>query len=324
MTVAAIAAALAALLVPAGAATAAPVVGGCQVFPPFTGAAGAASAADHTAWNQDVSQTPVAANSDAVIARIDQDGTEFHPDFGSSPDYGIPYRVVRAGRRDVPVRIGPNGYPDESDFGPAPLPADTPVEAGSDHHALVVRRGSCGLYELYRARYLGGDRRRWQADATAFFDLGLAGPLRNGGDYITSTDAAGLPVLAGLARYREVAAGAIEHALRITFEETRAAYLHPATHYASSLCGPNVPPMGLRLRLRSDYPTAGLGPQALVIVAALKRYGAIAADSGSNWYVTGQTSPNWDDDDLNALKLISGDDFEVVQSAAGPVVSAAC
>lgn len=312
-------------LLPAGspaAGSAPPEVGGCAVFPASTAPAGTRSAADQTAWNQDVSRAPVAKNSKRIVRQINRDGDNFlHPDFGSNPDYGIPYEVVEVTQPDVDVEIGPRGYPDESDFGPAPIPPKPParIEVGSDHHVLVVQKAECGLYELYRARYLGDNR--WQADSTAFFDLGAAGPLRPDG--WTSADAAGLPVLPGLVRYDEVAAGALEHAIRITFEETRRAYIHPATHYASDSCKRTRPAMGIRLRLRPayfrehfrDYPP---GSQSRVIFTALYRYGAIVADNGSNWFISGATDARWDDEDLNRLKEVPGRAFQIVRSAARP------
>jgi hypothetical protein len=299
-----------------GAATAGP----CEVFPPFAGAPRAPSAADQTAWNQVVAKSPVHRNSRAIVRQINRDGgTTLHPDFGSNPDYGIPYEVVGASQPDVEVRIGPDGYPDESDFGLAPIPPDARVEGGSDDHVLVVDGGECLLYELYRAVPLaGGD---WQADSTARFDLSRAGPLRPDG--FTSADAAGLPILPGLVRYDEVAAGAVEHALRITFDETRRAYLHPATHYASDSCSRLRPAMGMRLRLRGRYFKRHLdefpaGSQSRPIFEALRRYGAIVADNGSNWFFTGATDSRWDDDDLNRLKDVPGRAFQVVRSAAKP------
>jgi hypothetical protein len=316
---AAAALAAACALLPPSAANAAPPpqVGGCEVFPASTAPAGSPSAADQSAWNQDVSDTPVRHNSRRIVRRINSDGPRLlHPDFGSNPDYGIPYAVVPASQPDVPVVIGPGGYPDESDFGPAPIPADAQVEAGSDRHALVVQQESCGLYELYRAKYLGGAGQRWQADATAFFDLTAPGPLRFGGDYATSADAAGLPILPGLVRYDEVAAGSVDHAVRVTFDETRRAFVHPATHYASSSCARDRPAMGMRLRLRAGYDISGLQGQARVIARALKRYGMLVADNGTNWYITGATDPRWDDGELNGLKSIPGRSFQVLRSAA--------
>jgi hypothetical protein len=304
-----------------GAAAPAPTVGGCAVFPASSAGSKAKSAADQTAWNQDVSRAPVARNSNEVIAQINRDGGRFlHPDFGSNTDYGIPFEVVDPDQANVDVEIGPNGYPDESDFGPAPIPPNAKVEGGSnadgDRHVLVVQRGSCGLYELYRAFKQGNG---WRADATAFFDLTRAGPLRKAG--FTSADAAGLPILPGLVRYEEVAAGAVNHAIRVTFEETRRAYLKPATHYASDSCNRKRPPMGLRLRMKRSYYRSHLsqfpaGSQSRVIFEALRHYGFINADNGSNWFFQGGSDSRWDDDDLSRLKRIPGTAFQVVQSAS--------
>jgi hypothetical protein len=289
----------------------------CHVFPASTAAAGARSAADLSAWNQDVSAAPVHPASDAIIERIGRDGPdELHPDFGDNPDYGIPYVVVPGAQPDVPVRIGPDGYPDESDFGPAPIPPRAPVEGGSDDHVLVVDRDACALFELYRAEYKDGRKNRWRADSTAFFDL-RSPALRP--DSFTSADAAGLPIFAGLVRYDEVAAGRIDHAIRVTFDQTRRAFVHPATHYASSSCDADLPAMGMRLRLKAGYDVSPLDGQARVIAEALKRYGMTVADNGSNWFITGATDSRWDDDDLDRLKGIPGSAFEVVRSAAAPV-----
>jgi hypothetical protein len=305
-------------------AAAAPVAGGCQAFPDFTGPANARSAVDQSAWNQDVSRAPVHRRSKRIVKRINRDGgTELHPDFGSNPEYGIPFEVVPPEQPDVSVEIGPDGFPGESDFGPAPVPPNARIEGGpdsdGDRHVLVVQSGECGLYELYRAfPQPGGD---WQADSTAFFDLNRAAPLRPEG--FTSADAAGLPIFAGLVRFDEVASGRVEHAIRITFEETRRAYLHPATHYASDSCHRDRPAMGMRLRLRSGYYRSHLddfppGSQSRPIFEALRRYGAIVADNGSNWFITGASDTRWDDDDLNRLKDVPGSAFQVVKSAGKP------
>jgi hypothetical protein len=305
-------------------ASAAPVVGGCSVFPDFSGSANAKSAADQTAWNQKITRAPVHKRSKRIVRQINRDGgTSLHPDFGSNPDYGIPFEVVGAAQPDINVTIGPDGFPDESDFGPAPVPPNARIEGGADsegdRHVLVVDAGSCGLYELYRAfPRPNGD---WQADSTAFFDLGRAGPLRPEGH--TSADAAGLSIFAGLVRYDEVAAGSVEHAIRITFEETRRSYLHPATHYASDSCHRDRPAMGMRLRLRGRYFKSHLdefppGSQSRVVFEALRHYGAIVADNGSNWFITGASDVRWDDEDLNRLKDVPGRAFQVVKSAARP------
>jgi hypothetical protein len=176
---------------------------------------------------------------------------------------------------------------------------------------LVVQEGTCRLVELYRAFPAGGG---WQADSGARFDLG-SNALRPLG--WTSADAAGLPILPGLVRYDEVAAGRIDHALRVTFARTQRGYILPATHFASSSTDPDLPPMGLRLRLRADYDLSGITGQARVIAEALQRYGLIVADNGSNWYVQGAPDPRWDDDDLRQLAGIPGTAFEVVDT--GPV-----
>lgn len=304
---------------PAGAK---PSLAGCQVFPDSTAPRRARSAIDQTAWNQNVLRAPVQRRSKQIVRRINRDGGRtLHPDFGSNPDYGIPFGVVGDGQPEVEVSIGPDGYPDESDFGPAPIPPSPPtrIEAGSDRHVLILDSESCGLYELYRAVYRGDGR--WQADSTAFFDLTRAGPLRPEG--FTSADAAGLPILPGLVRYEEVDAGRIDHAIRITFERTRRAYLPPATHYASEDCNRRRPAMGMRLRLRHRYHRrhiAGFPPgsQARVVFDALRRYGAIVADNGSNWFISGATDSRWDDEDLGRLKDVPGRAFEIVKSAARP------
>jgi hypothetical protein len=294
-----------------------PSLGSCDVLPPSGAPAGAPSEAGLGAWNQVISSAPTLPRSSAIIDRIRADGSdELHPDFGSNPAYGIPYVVVPGVQPEVPVRVGPDGFAGESDFGRAPIPPRSPVEGGSDNHVLVVDRDACELYELYRAEYRGGPRNRWQADSTAFFDLGSAS-LRP--DTFTSADAAGLPILPGLVRFDEVASGSIDHAIRVTFAETRQAFLHPATHHASDSCHPDRPAMGMRLRLKAAYDISALDGQARVIAEALKRYGMIVADNGSNFFITGATDRRWNDDDLDRLKEIPGSAFEVVRSQAAEV-----
>lgn len=280
---------------PAGAG---PSIGGCPVFP-----------ADN-AWNTDISAAPLHPRSAAMIARL---GGRLHPDFGSNTEYGIPYSVVPA---DEPLRpITYDAYGDQSDPGPFPIPLDAPIEGGSgadgDRHVLVVREGSCELFELYRA--FPGDG-GWVADSGARFDL-RSNALRPLG--WTSADAAGLPILPGLVRYDEVVAGSIDHAIRVTFSQTQRGFILPATHFASSNTDPDLPPMGLRLRLSAAYDISGLTGQARVIATAMQRYGLIVADNGSNWYFQGGSDPRWDDEDLGQLKGIPGSAFEVVDT--GPV-----
>jgi hypothetical protein len=298
-----------------------PRIGGCSIFPPFTGAATAPSAANQTAWNQDVSKAPVDPHSADYIRRIKQLGGNqvVHPDFGGNGRYGIPYDTVGPDQPRVQVTV--TAYPGESDFGRAPIPPNAPVENGSDRHVLVLQRGACDLYEMFDSHYVGGSGHRWKAASTAKFDLNSA-QLRPDG--YTSADAAGLAVLPGLVRYPEVAQGQVRHAIRATFSETRRAYIHPATHYASDQCGRSLPPMGLRLRLSNRYYTENLnrfppGSQSRVIFQALYRYGIINADNGgtgSNWFITGARSKQWRDGDLNRLKSVPGTAFVVVKSKA--------
>lgn len=276
-----------------------PSLGGCPMFP------------RDNPWNQRVDTLPVRADSAAIISRIQGlGGQRLHPDFGANPSYGIPFVVVPGDQPLVPITYV--AYGDESDPGPFPVPLDAPVEAGNDRHVLVLRRGTCELFELYRAFRAGPG---WQADSGARFDL-RSNALRPLG--WTSADAAGLPILPGLVRYDEVASGRIEHALRVTFPRTQRGYILPATHFASSDTDPTLPPMGLRLRLRSDYDLSGVTGHALVIARALQRYGLLVADNGSSWYISGATDPRWDDVDLGQLKRIPGWAFEVVDT--GPVL----
>ena len=243
--------ALAAFIAPAP-ATAAPVVGGCQVFPSFTGQASAPSAADQTAWNQDVSAAPKDPRSAKYTKRIRKLGgnQSLHPDFGGDGEYGIPYIVVPQTEPLVDVTIGADGWADESEFGAgtegpddAPIPLDTPIEGfgdDGDRHVLAVRQGTCDLWEMYRS-FPNEAQSRWRADSTALFDLSST---ERHPETWTSSDAAGLPVLPGLVRFDEVAAGSVEHAIRATFDATRRAYIHPAVHHASDRCSRSLPADG--------------------------------------------------------------------------------
>ncbi len=281
-----------------------PTIGDCQVFP------------DDNPWNTDVSDYPTDPKSDDYIAYINSSGDEYlHPDFGSSdPTYGIPYNIVPGDQPKVPVEFD---YEDESDPGPYPIPPDAFVEGDinedGDHHVLVLDKDNCLLYEMWDSTYEGGSENAWHAGSGAIFDLN-SNDLRPDG--WTSADAAGLPILPGLARCDEVMSGEITHALRFTVEQTQAAYVYPATHQASDETDPDAPPMGLRFRLKADYDLSDLTGQALVIATALKQYGMILADNGSNWFISGEAdavNPGcWDDDDLGQLKDIPGTAFEVV------------
>ena len=200
-------------------------------------------------------------------------------------------------------------YADESDRGPYPITAHPPIEAGSDHHVLLVDRDSCHLYELFAAQRTGHG---WQAGSGAIWDL-RSNRLRP--DSWTSADAAGLPILPGLARYDEVARGVIDHALRFTAPRTRSMHLYPARHDAGDGNNPSLPPLGLRIRLKKTVDISGFSLQVRVILTALKRYGMILADNGSPWYISGASDPHWNDDDLHHLGRITGADFEVVDTS---------
>jgi len=297
-----------------------PALGGCPVFPPPPAslAPTAPSLPTEAAWNQDVSKAPVARDSAATISYIDAHGGDhLHPDFGSPRAYGFPYSVVGAGQHRLPIHY--TAYGDESDPGPFPIPKGAPVEGGNrsdgDRHVLVVDRSSCTLYELYRAFFKRGGAGHWNADSGARWNLRSTARRP---DSWTSADAAGLPIFPGLLRYDEVAAGRVAHAVRITFESTRDAWVHPASHCAGDTANPNAPAMGTRLRLKAGYPLRGFGGAARTIAVALKHYGAIVADNGSNWFFGGTSDRRWNDSNLNQLKRIPGSAFQVVKSAARP------
>ncbi len=264
-------------------------------------------------WNTDVSGYPVHARSDAYIGSIGLDG-HLHPDFGTEWEgapIGIPYVVVDGTQPKVPVSFE---YADESDPGPYPIPPDAPIEGGpnsdGDRHILVVDRDNLLLYELFSAYPEGNG---WRAGSGAVFDL-TSNDLRPEG--WTSADAAGLPILPGLVRYDEVAAGEIRHALRFTCSRTQRAYIHPATHWASGSTDADLPPMGLRLRLKADYDITGFPAPVQVILTALKRYGMFVADNGSNWFISGAPDSRWDDEELGALKSVPGSAFEAVETGS--------
>jgi hypothetical protein len=321
-TPAALAAALAALAIVAASGTgagAAPKVGSCQVFPdpPASTSVGSPSLATEAAWNQDVSKAPLDPRSAAYISYIDsRGGDHLHPDFGSPRTYGFPYAVVGAGQRKLPIHY--TAYGDESDRGPFPVPARAPIEGGrrsdGDRHVIAVDRSACKLYELYRAFFRAKPRPHWNADGGVAWDLRSAALRPDGW---TSADAAGLPVFAGLVRYDEVAADHLDHAIRLTVDSTRDAWIHPASHCAGDSSSPSAPPMGLRLRLKAGYGLGRFTGAAKTIAEAMKRYGLIVADNGSNWYFSGSSDRRWNDENLDQLKQIPGSAFEVVKSAAG-------
>jgi hypothetical protein len=289
----------------AGATAAAPRIAGCPVFPASN------------PWNQRVDALPVASNSAQLIASIGVGGS-VHADFGSGlyngSRIGIPYVVVHA--TSTPKSRVTFEYADESDKGPYPIPENVPVEGypghadQGDRHVLIVDRDSCKLYELSGMQRRSG---HWSGWSGAIWNL-HSNAVRPAG--WTSADAAGLPILPGLARWEgDASTGAIRHALRFTAERTRRAYIYPARHYASSLTDPSLPPMGLRVRLKAGVNIATLPPQARIVAQAMKTYGLILADNGSNWYVGGAPSPKWSNDQLHALGRLTGADFEVVDTA---------
>jgi hypothetical protein len=276
----------------------------CEIFPP------------DNPWNQRVDRLPVARNSSRLIASIGLDNP-VHPDFGTvyagAPN-GIPFVVVSNRTHRVPVRFD---YARESDKGPYPIPANAPIEGGpsssGDRHVIVIDRDTCVDYELFAAYpHRGGAY--WTAGSGAIFNL-RSDHLRPAG--WTSADAAGLPIFPGLARYDEVARGAIDHALRFTARCTSPRYVYPARHEAAT-CGGFYPPMGLRVRLKASVNISGLPYQARVVARALKTYGLILADNGSPWYLSGAPNPRWSDDALHQLDRLTGRDFEVVDTSSLP------
>jgi hypothetical protein len=265
-----------------------------------------------------VDNLPVLGSSDRLVRSIGRDDT-MHPDFGSGlyegARIGIPFVTVSRSQQKVPVSFE---YGDESDRGPYPIPRDVPIEGGrgsdGDRHVIVVDRSRCRLYELFAAYPRSGGA-RWTAGSGAIWNL-RSNRMRPAG--WTSADAAGLPILPGLARYDEVRRGRIDHALRFTVPRTRRKYIYPARHFASDSNDPDLPAMGQRFRLRASYPIARFPRQARVILKALKRYGMILADNGSAWYVTGAPHRGWDNDQLRTLGDVPGRAFQAVDTSRLP------
>ena len=282
-----------------------PRIAGCQVLPA------------NNPWNQRVDRLPVAPDSAQIIARIGLTAP-VHPDFGTVYDgapNGIPFAVVTRRTRRVYVRFQ---YASESDGHAYPLPRNVPIEGGArssgDRHVIVLDRSTCTDFELFAA-YPHDRARFWTAGSGAIFHLG-SDRLRPAG--WTSADAAGLPILPGLARYSEVAAGAIDHALRFTAPCTGPHYVYPARHEAASCRGAFAPPMGLRVRLKASVDISHLPYQARVVAQALKSYGMILADNGSPWYISGAPNRRWNDSALHELDRLSGRDFQVVDTSSLP------
>ena len=262
-------------------------------------------------WNKRVDSLPVASNSATMLSAIGL-STGLHPDFSSlawngGQGYGIPYNIVNGSTPRYSVDFY---YPDESDPGPYPIPSNPKIEGGSDAHLLAWDTESCRLYEIFDTSTSGG---QWFGGSGAIWDL-RSNALRPDG--WTSADAAGLPILPGLVRWPEVNAGAIPHALRFTASRTCSNHIYPARHDAGSYSCTSYPPMGLRVRLKASVDISGYGPQARVILTALKQYGMLLSDNGSNWYITGAPHASWNDDDLRTMSGIKGSDFEVVDTSS--------
>ena len=300
--------ALLAGLVAMPAARSHPVAGArrCPVFP------------RNNHWNLKVNELPVHARSDAIVRSIGLD-EGLHPDFGSGryegARIGIPITTVPGDQEEVPVTFE---YEDESDPGPYPIPKDARVEGGrnsdGDRHVIVVDRRRCKLYELFAAYPVdGGDR--WRAGSGATWDL-RSNDLRPRG--WTSADAAGLPILPGLARFSDVKKGSINHALRFTVSRSRRHYIYPARHYASDLTSRKLPSMGQRLRLKEGFDISEFPRQARLVLRALKRYGMIVADNGSDWFISGAPNKRWNNDALHTLSRVEGRNFEVVDTSELP------
>ena len=279
-----------------------PSIAGCPIFP-----------ADN-AWNTDISNLPVDSHSGAWLATSGGPNLHIHPDFGdsgTSVPYGIPFTVTNASHPKVSIRFD---YADESDPGPYPFGPDTPIEGGSgsggDQHAIMLDSSTCTLYELYDANYsaLGST-----AGSGAIWSLRSDALRPNGW---TSADAAGLPILPGLLRQDEVAAGYVGHAVRMTVQTTDKSFIWPARHQAGSVSDPNYPPMGARFRLKASVDISRFSRDTQAVLTAMKHFGLIVADNGSNWYFQGAAQPGWDNTMLDELKSIPVIDFEAVNTSS--------
>ncbi len=294
--------------IPAPAAVGGPIPSApdCSVFP----------ADNH--WNLPITDLPVVGNSRKIVRSAGL-GTGLHPDFGSGKydggPIGIPFVSVPGSQKKVPVSFT---YKGESDKGPYPIPKNVPIEGGrrsdGDRHVIVVDRQNCTLYEVFNARPRDGGS-RWKAGSGAIWDLD-SNDLRPKG--WTSADAAGLPILPGLVRYADIKRGRIDHALRFTVEDTRRKFIYPARHFASDKTSRNLPAMGQRFRLKESFDISGFPKQARIVLKALKEYGMIVADNGSDWYISGEPNKHWNNDALHTLGQVEGRYFEVVDTTELP------
>ena len=280
---------------------------------PLTGAPKCPIFPSTNVWNQKVGDLPVHKRSGALIRSIGRD-SGLHADFGSGTyngaRIGIPITVVGENQKKSRVKFT---YASESDKGPYPIPKKVKIEGGrgstGDRHAIIVDRDACKLYELFALRRSGG---KWLAGSGAIWNL-ESNKLRPKG--WTSADAAGLPILPGLAQWSDVKHGVIDHALRFTVSETRRKYIYPARHFASDSTDKNLPPMGLRVRLKKNFPIKDFPRQARIVLRALKRYGMIVADNGSDWFISGAPHKKWNNNALHRLGEVEGRHFEVVDTS---------
>lgn len=285
--------------------TTSPTLSGCPIFP-----------ADNI-WNRRVDDLPVHPLSNQYVNIIGSE-TGIHTDFGSGIyegfPMGIPYVVVPQNQPGVSVTFD---YDDESDPVLYPIPPNPPIEGDpngeGDRHILILQQGTCRLYEIYAADQQPDGS--WQAGSGAVYDLG-SNALRP--DTWTSADAAGLPILPGLVRYDEAAAGEIKHAIRFTAQQSPSNYyVWPARHWACNrYCNAQAAPFGTRFRLKASFDVSTLeSPEARVIARAMQVYGLILADNGSNWFISGVPDDRWDNDVLRELRAIQGNDFEAVDTS---------
>jgi hypothetical protein len=263
-------------------------------------------------WNTPITGLPVNADSAAWLASMDSGSTFLHPDFGPSNNkkkpYGIPWEIVPAGTTYVPIKFT---YASESDPGPYPLSKTTPIENGSDRHAIMVDPVNCVLYETWDTHYhpdgksKAGSGAIWSLDSDALRPAGW-----------TSADAAGLPILPGLVNYDEVTSGTMDHAIRFTAECTQQAYLWPARHEAGQ-DDTNCPPMGARFRLNADFslPASSCATMCQAVIATMQTYGLILADNGSNWFFQGVADTRWTDTEVDQLKQIPASEFVAVDES---------
>jgi hypothetical protein len=293
---------IAAILV---AAVAVATLAACAIGLPAHDAPGCTILPSDNPWNQRVDGAPVQRRSRTYINHLGRNRSLF-------ADFSMPYVTVPGSQPRVRVSFY---YRRESDRGPYPIPPNAPVQRGTpDRHVLVLERDSCRLYELYKAQRIAGGR-RWRAGSGAIWNL-RSNRLRPKG--WTSADAAGLPILPGLARFDEVDQGKLDHAIRFTAEGLRDTYVYPARHSDGRSHGRGAPPMGSRFRLRASFDTSGFPPQAKAILEGLKRYGLILADSGPAYSLAGAPSRGWDLGDLESLRRVKGRDLEVVDTGRLP------